>query len=127
VVSQDKDMKTLPVWQMNPNHVDPWSTLIHQSEEAAELFHYTQALTGDRTDNYFGCPGMGDVTGPRVFAEQPWRKWWHLVVSAYERKGETKELAVLNARLARILQFSDLVLDTDGRFLICPWNPPPRD
>jgi 5'-3' exonuclease len=114
IVSDDKDMQTLPnvkLFRMGK--------LMQTTTDSAEDYWLLQTLMGDSTDGYKGCPGMGEITAKKVLAKpgDPWAN----VVAAYEeafRKdkdpehpkflGRTpEELAVLNARLARILRHTD--------------------
>ena len=53
-------------------------------------------------DNYPGCPGIGPVRAKRILADAD--DPWAAVVQAYEKKGLGEEDALLQARLARILQ-----------------------
>lgn len=130
IVSEDKDMKTIPGWLYNPNKdKKPWLV----SPEEADYWHLYQTLVGDATDNYKGCPGVGpekaesslkgllkpspihkEITrGPNkgtvkttwemVPAESP----WDVVVSWYAKAGLTEEDAVVQARVARICRSSD--------------------
>ena len=113
IVSEDKDMQTLPnaeIWRQDK--------LVETTEESADHFWRLQTLMGDTTDGYFGCPGMGPVSAAKVLekAGDPWEN----ILEAH-RKGcakkpealtkaavETPEgLALLNARLARILRHTD--------------------
>jgi DNA polymerase-1 len=55
--SEDKDMRTIPGFLYNPNQ--PQLGVISISEEDANRFHMWQTLTGDQTDGYPGCPGIG--------------------------------------------------------------------
>ncbi|NBS69172.1 hypothetical protein EBT31_09700 [bacterium] len=45
---------------------------------------------------------------------------WETVVQTFEERGMTEEDALLNARLARILQYTDYNFDTDEPIL---WTP----
>ena len=127
VVSDDKDMMTLPNTKLYR-----MGKLMETTVDSAEDYWLLQTLMGDSTDGYKGCPGMGEVTAKKVLAKpgDPWAN----VVAAYEeayRKdkdpehakflGRTpEELALLNARLARILRFGDW--DSKARRPIL-WSP----
>lgn len=114
IVSDDKDMQTLPnvkLFRMGK--------LMTTTVESADEFWLYQTLMGDSTDGYKGCPGIGPVAAKKVL-ERPGDPWAN-IVAAYEeafRKdkdpehlkflGRTpEELALLNARLARILRHTD--------------------
>lgn len=128
ICSQDKDMLTIPNATVYRE-----GELIEVSEEYAELNWLTQTLTGDSTDNYPGCPGVGPATAEaalkdlkgweqyeHVYAsgkrkgetEMRWRTKvfetrWEVVVSLFEKAGLTEEDAILQAQLARILRTTD--------------------
>lgn len=140
IVSQDKDMKTIPtaVWDGKDLRV---VTL-----EEADRNHLYQTLIGDSTDGYKGCPGAGDVSasefldepfiwtpfehtfksGPRKgLSEQRWAPVptddvWAGVVSFYVKAGLTEADALQQARLARILRWTDW--DSDSKKPIL-WTP----
>jgi DNA polymerase-1 len=97
VVSPDKDLQTVPC------------TLYRQGElktitlEEANRFHMYQTLTGDPTDGYSGCPGVGPKTAEKLLQGNP-ETHWGVVVQAYEKAGLTEADALLNARMAYILR-----------------------
>jgi DNA polymerase-1 len=111
IVSQDKDMGTVPCTRWNGEH------LITTTEAEADYFHLFQTLTGDKTDGYAGCPGVGPVKAEKILNVMPdgpidpeithvqWR--WEQIVETFKKAGLTEEDALLNARLARILRWSD--------------------
>lgn len=113
IVSEDKDMKTLPC-------VEIWrgGELVETDQESADRFWHYQTLMGDSTDGYHGCPGIGPVSAEKVLSKagDPWANILQAYVdgcrkkpAALEKAGvETPEdLALLNARLARILRHTD--------------------
>ena len=103
MVSEDKDMRTIPGLLYNPNH--PKLGVISISEEDANRFHMWQTLTGDQTDGYPGCPGIGPKN-PYVqylMEDAEPDELWDVVVEAYASKGFTEEDALLQARMAHIL------------------------
>jgi DNA polymerase-1 len=109
IVSQDKDMKGLPatVWDGKDIHV------IHPSQ--AEYFHMYQTLVGDAADGYKGCPGVGRVKAERLLnaaQDEPRHRgddinYWSAVVAAYEKADLTEADALVQARLSRILRWTD--------------------
>lgn len=141
IVSQDKDMRTIPATVWNGKD------LVHVTEAEADRFHLYQALIGDTSDGYPGCPGVGPVaaeelltepfvweayehtmkSGPRKGeAEGRWKKGpaastWEAVVSSYIKAGLTADHALTQARLARILRWSDWNTETKEPIL---WTPP---
>lgn len=107
IVSIDKDMLGIPGFVWNPDkHPKP----VQVSEQAADHWHLMQTLTGDTTDEYPGCPGIGPVKARIILAgadEFSVTDAWPRVVAAFESKGLTEEHALLQARLARILRHVD--------------------
>ena len=61
-----------------------------------------QTLVGDSTDNYKGCPAVGAKTADKLLQENG--ATWQTVVDAFADKGLGEEIAIENARLARILR-----------------------
>jgi hypothetical protein len=121
IVSQDKDMKSIPatVWD--------GCDLVPVSEYDADYFHMTQTLTGDVTDGYKGCPGVGPKKAEAIIPKldkdnMPYMvsEWWARVKEAYVKAKLTEEDALKNARLARILRWSDW--DTENKRPIL-WTP----
>lgn len=144
IVSIDKDMKTIPGWYFN-DQKDTEPREITESE--ADYWHLYQTLTGDTTDGYAGCPGVGpkaaadilenqllqvpythEVTrGPRKGeVEERWKAGdradcvWDCVVSHFLKAGLTEEDALTQARVARILRSSDYDYHKKE---VRPWQP----
>ena len=143
IVSADKDMQTVPGLLFNPNKDAKVRTI---TPEQAERFMLWQALTGDQTDGYPGCPGCGPKAADQLLSGSEWfrnereitrgkRKgevevswsleptlweWtpWSAVLSAYAKAGLTEKDAITQVNLARILKHSDM----DGTRII-PWVP----
>jgi DNA polymerase-1 len=129
IVSIDKDMKTIPGLYCR----DLDAGIVEVSEEEADNWHLIQTLAGDQTDGYPGCPGIGmdraakaileptilvpyehELTrGPRKgeieirYREEPTDDKWQAVVTRYAAAGLSEEVALMNARVARILRASD--------------------
>ena len=99
IVSPDKDMKQIPGKLYNLE-----DTITITPEEGAK-WHLIQTLAGDQTDGYSGVPGIGVKRAETLFNKEGYN--WATVVQAFEAKGLTKEDALLNARLARILTIED--------------------
>lgn len=120
----DKDLKQVPGRHL----VD--DAIVEIGEAEGDRFHLYQAIKGDITDGYAGCPGMGEM-GTNEFLDAPykwvlterelksgpnkgqtkteWRKEptdnvWEGIVSLYERQGLTETDALVQARVARILR-----------------------
>jgi DNA polymerase-1 len=105
IVSRDKDMKTIPARIYNG------TDFISVSEQEADYNHLYQTLIGDASDGYKGCPGIGPKKAEKLLTNgsvtngvfNPWRT----VVAAFVNAGLTEEDALRQARLARILRWSD--------------------
>lgn len=106
MVSEDKDMKTIPALLFNPEK-DKAPRKV--SEVEAMRFHLEQTLTGDPTDGYPGCRGIGDKSEyvARVREAKTLREGWAIVLEGYESKGFTAQDAIVQARCARILRAQD--------------------
>ena len=100
LVSPDKDMQQIPCRIYNLKEE------FTQNPEDAERKLYEQALTGDSTDGYSGCPTVGPKRAG-IILDQAKGKYWPAVVKAFTDNGCTEEDALRNLRLARILQTSD--------------------
>lgn len=100
--SGDKDFKSIPGVFYDFLHND----LYHISEEEADKWFYTQCLIGDTADNYSGCPGIGPKTAEKIFKKEG--ASWQTVLNQFLRKGFTKEEALQQARVARILRITDM-------------------
>lgn len=102
IVSKDKDLKTVPGY-----HWDFENKVIYSIDPIeAERYHLKQTLTGDKTDGYTGCPGVGPVKADAIIdkADQEGTSRWKAVVKAFDDKGYNEDFALLQARLAYILQ-----------------------
>jgi DNA polymerase-1 len=120
IVSGDKDMQTIPGLLFNPKK-DKAPRRISETE--ADRYFMQQTLTGDTTDGYPGCRGIGPKS-PFVAALHhagDLAGMWAHVVAAFQSKGFTPEDALVQARCARILRASDW--DFAGRKPRL-WTPP---
>lgn len=142
IVSQDKDMRTIPGLLYRPYDDAPIVETI--DVEDADFYHMYQTLAGDAVDGYPGCPGVGKITanqsltflkGPcpvhREITRGPRKgtvvtRWesaemdthWDVVLAHFARAGLGHADAVKQARLARILRHEDY---PNGRIRL--WNP----
>jgi 5'-3' exonuclease len=137
IVSIDKDMLTIPGLHLNYDKArgseDYAGCVRSVSVEEADRFHLTQTLTGDVTDGYPGCPGIGPTRAAKILEDErvlvpvhheisrgPRKgtietRWepgefgtpWEVVVSAYHAAGLGEAVALQNARVARILRHTD--------------------
>lgn len=144
IVSEDKDLKTIAgAWLYNPAKDD--EPAITDPDEAFRYF-MEQTLTGDTTDGYGGCPGVGPVAAQEILAdpfgweqyehtyksgprkgetELRWQKCpvgslWEAIVSHYVKAGLNEAVALQNARCARILHATDYNFKTKEPIL---WQP----
>jgi len=124
VVSEDKDMRTIPCQLVSPRHAaDEGLTLADAvekiTEDEADYNHLTQSLTGDTVDGYPGCKGVGPVAAKRLLSESGEDRW-QAIVTAYEKTGATAEDALIQAQIARICRASDFNFKTKK---VIPWMP----
>lgn len=103
LVSTDKDLLQVPGRHFNPVH----NAKRMISEAAGNRWFFTQALTGDPTDNYPGCRGIGPKKAKALLDDTKPADWWKAIVATYEKAGLTKDDALVQARCARILQHTD--------------------
>ena len=101
--SEDKDLRTVPA----KHWID--GDVVEISEEEADYNFFTQTLVGDATDNYKGCPSVGYKTAEKILE---FGDGWGAVVRAFISKGLSEEVALENARLARILRNGEYDTDT---------------
>jgi DNA polymerase-1 len=102
-VSIDKDLKTIPGEHYNYGKEE--THVVVPSE--ADYHHMHQTLTGDTTDGYPGCPGIGKVTASKLLDGQLPEDHWPIIVATYKKAGLSEEVALMNARVARILRAQD--------------------
>lgn len=122
IVSLDKDLKTIPGLICNMR--EP-ITIQDISEEEADYNHMYQTLIGDTADGYQGCPGIGPKTAEKLLDGVPktYANMWPVVVQAYEKKGLSEEVALVQAQIARICRRDDY--DFKRKEVIL-WNPPQK-
>ena len=112
IVSPDKDMRQIPGRLYNMDEM----TTVTPTEGAK--WHLIQTLAGDQTDGYSGVPGIGIKRAVSLFDEHGYS--WQTVIKAFKDKELTKDDALMNARLARILTCTDY--DSEKQSVI-PWTP----
>lgn len=115
-VSDDKDFMSIPGKFYRIGVKERLPSKHHQTELEADVFFYKQALMGDTTDGFGGCPNVGEKTAEKVInnALNKMKKGddyhavlWRAVVNEYIKKGLKEEDALINARMARILRWED--------------------
>ena len=97
--SPDKDMRQIP------GKLFDMSELMNVEPDEGARWHLVQTLAGDQTDGYAGCPGIGVKRAITLFEEKGYS--WKTVVEAFADKDLSEEVALENARLAKILQCTD--------------------
>ena len=76
IVSDDKDMKTIPCRLYRPMSREHFII----DEQEADRNFLTQCLTGDITDGYKGLEGIGEKRAATILGNRP---CWELVEAAY--------------------------------------------
>jgi Autographiviridae exonuclease len=104
IVTIDKDLGTIPGLLFNPQKD---LGVVEVAEREADLMHMVQALSGDRVDEYPGCPGLGDIRARRMLESLEPTEWWPAVVEAYAKKDLDEAFALSQARVARILRHGE--------------------
>lgn len=117
IVSIDKDFRTVPGKFFNMASGE----LVEISEEEADFNFYVQTLTGDQTDNYPGCMGIGPKRAKTILQNRKDQTMWEAVVSTFKKAGFGEEFAISQARCARILRASDYDFANKKPIL---WSPP---
>jgi DNA polymerase-1 len=79
-------------------------------QDEADYMFYLQTLTGDTSDGYKGCPGIGPKKAEKIL--QPLdltneQEVWDAIVATYEEKELTEDDALVQARVARMLRPSE--------------------
>lgn len=112
-VSEDKDFQCLPGLWFNPRHPEGGPRFI--SFQQAQWWHGVQTLTGDATDNYSGCPGVGPVKAKKVLPipdsglnDQAYQAAvWAAVLKEFAEKGLDNREALTQATVAYLLRFGN--------------------
>jgi len=99
----DKDLKTIPGKHYNFGTGE----IFEIDQDTADYWHMIQTLTGDVTDGYSGCPGVGIKTAEKLLLDVSSHDRWDVVVKAYKKAGLGEAEALTQARVARILRASD--------------------
>jgi 5'-3' exonuclease len=118
IVSEDKDLNTIPCSIFNPAKDQSIRTI---SELEADYFHMMQTLTGDAVDGYSGLQGVGPKTAEKILAGcTTATEMWDAVVAAYANRKLSKEVALTQAQVARICRATEFNFNT-GK--VIPWMP----
>jgi DNA polymerase-1 len=97
ICSPDKDMRQIP-----GQLYDFTQGVVEITPEMGDRWHLIQTMAGDQTDGYSGVPGIG-IKRANALLEQHGSNW-QTVVDAFAEKDLDEDVALLNARLAKILQ-----------------------
>ena len=113
ICSPDKDMRQIPgeLYDMSEG-------VITITKEEGDRWHLIQAMAGDQTDGYGGVPGIGIKRADALLTE--YGATWETVRQAFADKELDEEVALKNARLAKILQADDYDFSTQEPIL---WSP----
>ena len=112
ICSPDKDMRQIP------GKLFDMSEMMNVENDEGAKWHLVQTLAGDQTDGYAGCPGIGVKRAITLFEEKGYS--WKAVVQAFAEKDLSEDVALENARLAKILTASDYDFDKQQPIL---WSP----
>lgn len=113
ICSPDKDMRQIP-----GQLFDLSNEVIDITPEEGYRWHLIQTMAGDQTDGYGGVPGIGVKRADALLNADGCS--WDTVVKAFEAKDLKSEDALLNARLAKILQVTDYDFE---RQMVRLWTP----
>jgi DNA polymerase-1 len=114
IVSPDKDMQQIPCRIYNLKEE------FTQTPEDAKRKLYEQCLTGDSTDGYSGCRGIGPKRADQILSAVKDEDYWPAVIKAYKEADQTEEDALQMLRLARILQVENWDEEKQVPILITP-------
>ena len=99
IVSPDKDMRQIP------GKLYDLKETVDITEEEGMQWHLVQTLAGDQTDGYSGVPGIGIKRAIALLEKDGYT--WDTVVKAFKSKELDEDTALMNARLAKILQHTN--------------------
>lgn len=121
IVSEDKDMRTVPGKLYAP-HRESLGVLDITPEDATR-FHLWQTIVGDPVDGFGGASGVGKSS---VYAgevlEADMHELWDIVLDAYASVGATECDALVNARMAKILTWQHYDFKNKEVILWTPMN-----
>ena len=104
LIAIDKDV----LMQSEGRHFNYWKgEFIEVSENTARYFKYYQAIIGDTSDGYRGCPGIGPKKAENFINEEMTEDELQLgVIEAFESKGLTRKDAELQVQMADMFQYN---------------------
>ena len=115
ICSPDKDMRQIP-----GDLYDLTDGVVTVEAEEGRRWHLIQTMSGDQTDGYAGVPGIGIKRAVALFEKDGYT--WDTVVKAFAEKDLGEDVALMNARLAKILQCDDYDFTNQEPRL---WSPSP--
>ena len=114
LISGDKDFRTIPAWQCCI--ID--DQIEYVDNKSADYNFCTQVLTGDASDGYKGCQGVGAVKASRILLKpKTLEQMWDAVVQEYLKNGYVVDDVYHQARLARILRANEYNVKTNQPLL----------
>lgn len=117
ICSPDKDMRQIP-----GDLYDLSDGVVTITPEEGRRWHLIQTMAGDQTDGYAGIPGIGIKKAADLLDKHG--ETWKTVVDAFAEKDLDESAALLNARLAKILQVEDYDFTNQT---VRPWTPSSSD
>lgn len=100
ICSPDKDMRQIP-----GELYDLTNEVVTITKKEGDRWHLIQTMAGDQTDGYAGVPSIGIKRADALLTEKG--ATWNTVLETFLEKGLTEGDALMNARLAKILQVED--------------------
>jgi 5'-3' exonuclease len=115
ICSDDKDLQQIPGLYYKAVFPTTGLELKTISEHDGLLYLFTQAITGDATDGYPGCPGAGPAAAQKALGSIRWtgdseaftQACWSATKSLYARQNLTPEDALVQLRCAKMLTKAD--------------------
>jgi DNA polymerase-1 len=118
IATMDKDLLGVPGRMLHLNQKLE-GTWVETDEKTAFRHFLYQTLTGDATDNYPGCPGVGPVGAEKLLKTKG--AVWATVIQAFEKAGLTEEDALVQARCAWMNRIENWDAEKEEVIL---WTPP---
>lgn len=121
IVTIDKDLLTIPGLHYNMRKTE--LGVLEVTTAQADRWHMFQTLTGDPTDGYKGCPGIGKAGAEKILVEceSTYTSMWPAVVAAFAKVKLGEAAALQQARVARILRAEDFDFK---KGVVKLWEPP---
>ena len=95
ICTGDKDL--LQVAGYHINMIDPESGVFQVNAESGLRLFYTQCLSGDSVDGYYGCPKIGKKKATAIVADNYGSgRMWDSIVKTYEDAMSPKSQTVTN-------------------------------